>query len=246
MNAYTSFAEVYDEFMDNVPYDKISAYIQKILKKDGIREGLVLDLGCGTGVLTGKLSDAGYDMIGVDASADMLDLAMNKGQEGVLYLQQDMRSFELYGTVRAVVSTCDCINYITKPSELLHVFRLVNNYLDPKGLFIFDFHPVSYYARTLKNRTFGEDRDDIAFLWENTYHPATRMNLYDLSIFIKEGDLYHKYKETHLQRGYTLGEIKKLLSMAGMTYLGAYDDCSTKHADARSKRIFVIAREQGK
>ena len=112
MEAYTSFAQVYDLFMDNVPYEEWCAYIAGILRDYGIEDGLVLELGCGTGSLTRALSGAGYDMIGVDNSEDMLEIAMDKQQEGedILYLLQDMREFELYGTVRAVVSICDSMN----------------------------------------------------------------------------------------------------------------------------------------
>ena len=142
MEAYTSFAEVYDQFMDNVPYREWADFLQEILQKEGINDGLVLDLGCGTGSMTEELAGRGYDMIGVDNSEDMLEIAMEKRQESghdILYLLQDMQEFELYGTVRAVVSVCDSVNYVTEKEELEQVFRLVNNYLDPGGIFVFEF-----------------------------------------------------------------------------------------------------------
>ena len=112
MEAYTGFAEVYDLFMDNVPYEEWSQYLISLLKEYGIQDGLVLDLGCGTGKITRYLSRAGYDMIGIDCSGEMLQIAMEHESEEILYLCQDMREFELYGTVAAVVSICDSINYI--------------------------------------------------------------------------------------------------------------------------------------
>ena len=139
MEAYTNFAEVYDTFMDNVPYEQWTEYIKETLKEDGIVDGLVLELGCGTGSMTERLAEAGYDMIGVDNSADMLEIALDKREKSgrdILYLLQDMREFELYGTVRAIISACDCVNYVTEDEDLLQVFRLVNNYLDPEGLFL--------------------------------------------------------------------------------------------------------------
>ena len=142
MDAYTSFAQVYDLFMDNVPYDQWCRYITELLREYGIQDGLVLELGCGTGVLTRKLAAKGYDMIGVDYSEDMLEIAMDHRQEGedILYLLQDMREFELYGTVRAAVSICDSMNYIVEYQDLVQVMKLVNNYLDPGGIFIFDLN----------------------------------------------------------------------------------------------------------
>ena len=139
MEAYTSFAQVYDTFMDNVPYEDWSDRIRTILRQYGITGGLALDLGCGTGKMTELLAEAGFDMIGVDNSEDMLELAMEKrlvSGHDILYLLQDMQEFELYGTVGAIVSVCDSINYITDEEELLEVFRLANNYLDPHGIFL--------------------------------------------------------------------------------------------------------------
>ena len=130
LEAYTGFAAVYDIFMDNVPYEEWGEYIHSLLKDRGIEDGILLDLGCGTGTMTEKLADYGYDMIGVDNSEDMLELAMEKRMESgkdILYLLQDMREFELYGTVRAIVSVCDSVNYITEPEELEEVFRLVTS-----------------------------------------------------------------------------------------------------------------------
>ena len=145
MDAYTSFAAVYDTFMVNIPYEEWAAYVIELLKEYRIENGLVLDLGCGTGNMTELLAKVGYDMIGVDNAEEMLEIAMEKRQESgydILYLLQDMREFELYGTVKAIISICDSINYITEEEELLEVFRLVNNYLDPQGVFIFDFNTV--------------------------------------------------------------------------------------------------------
>ena len=143
MEAYTSFARVYDTFMDNIPYEEWCEYLTGLMREYGVRDGLVLDLGCGTGNMTELLAKAGYDMIGADNAEEMLEIAMEKRDKSgydILYLLQDMREFELYGTVRAVISVCDSVNYITEPEELQEVFRLVNNYLVPKGVFFFDFN----------------------------------------------------------------------------------------------------------
>ena len=117
MDAYTGFAAVYDMFMDNIPYGEWCGYLTGLLREQGIADGLVLDLGCGTGIMTRLLAAEGYDMIGVDVSGEMLEIAMESEESkprGILYLQQDMREFELYGTVRAIVSICDSMNYLMK------------------------------------------------------------------------------------------------------------------------------------
>ena len=254
MEAYTSFASVYDTFMDNVPYGEWGTYIHSLLCRYGVKDGLVLDLGCGTGTMTEILAGYGYDMIGVDNSGDMLELAMEKrlaSGHDILYLLQDMREFELYGTVRAVVSVCDSVNYITEPEELAEVFRLVNNYLDPGGLFLFDFNTEYKYREVMGDCTIAEDRGDCSFIWDNCYYEEEKINEYDLTLFIREGSddngaLYRKYRETHFQRGYTLEEIRELLSSAGLVFQAAYDMDTGEAAWGKSERICVIARECGK
>lgn len=189
MEAYTSFAYVYDTFMDNVPYGEWARHIREKLCEHGVTDGIVLDLGCGTGTMTERLAGYGYDMIGVDNSEEMLELAMEKKTESgydILYLLQDMRGFELYGTVRAIVSVCDSVNYITEPDELEEVFRLVNNYLDPKGIFLFDFNTVHKYRDVIGDSTIAEDRGVCSFIWDNRYYEKEQINEYDLTLFIAE------------------------------------------------------------
>lgn len=252
MEAYTSFAEVYDQFMDNVPYREWADFLQEILQKEGINDGLVLDLGCGTGSMTEELAGRGYDIIGVDNSEDMLEIAMEKRQESghdILYLLQDMQEFELYGTVRAVVSVCDSVNYVTEKEELEQVFRLVNNYLDPGGIFVFDFNTEYKYREVLGDRTIAENREDSSFIWDNYYYEEEHMNEYELTLFIQETDqkeLYHKYQETHFQRAYTLEEIGELLERSGLRFVAAYEDYTKEAPGKGSERICVVAREQGK
>lgn len=250
MDAYTSFATVYDTFMDNVPYREWSEYLIGLLEEYKIHDGLVLDLGCGTGSMTELLAEKGYDMIGVDNAEEMLEIAMEKRAESghdILYLLQDMREFELYGTVRAIVSICDSVNYITEEDELMEVFRLVNNYLDPKGVFIFDFNTTYKYSQVIGDQTIAEDREDCSFIWENTYYEEEAINEYQLNLFIKEDSgLYRKYQETHFQRGYDLEQIRELIEASGMEFVTAYDAFTRENPCETSERIYVIAREKGK
>ena len=173
MEAYSDFAEVYDELMDDTPYEAWCEFLMGVFQRYGVDDvsktadsgetaaepmdqnlrqerNTILDLGCGTGTLTELLARRGYDMIGVDNAEGMLRIAMDKRERSgldILYLLQDMREFELYGTVKAVVSVCDSLNYILEEEGLLQVFRLVNNYLDPGGIFIFDLNTPEVYQR---------------------------------------------------------------------------------------------------
>lgn len=250
MDAYTSFAAVYDTFMDNIPYEEWCDYLCGLLKDYGVLDGLVLDLGCGTGTLTELLSQRGYDMIGIDNAEDMLFIAMEKKIEtghDILYLLQDMREFELYGTVKAVVSICDSMNYILEYEELVSVFRLVNNYLDPEGVFIFDMNTVYKYQELLGESTIAENREDCSFIWDNSFDSETMVNEYDLALFIgEENGLYRKYEETHYQRAYSIPEVRQALEEAGMEFVAVYDAFSRNAPGPESERIYFIARERGK
>lgn len=291
MQAYTGFADVYDTFMDNVPYDEWAEYLAELLEEYGVTEGLVLELGCGTGSITRRLAKKGYDMIGIDNSEEMLEIARQKEYEfeeydeeddydeeadmadeeavfdqefdeaeaegegmlpGILYLEQDMREFELFGTVAAVVSICDSMNYITSEEDLIKVFKLVNNYLDPNGLFIFDMNTVHKYRDVMGDTTIAENREDCSFIWENYYHEKEMINQYDVTIYKKadydaedgEPELYERFKETHYQKAYELETVKRLLTEAGMEFVTSYEVCSKKAPDADTERMYIIAREK--
>lgn len=247
MGSYENFATVYDELMDNVPYEEWAEFILCILKKNKITDGLILELGCGTGKLMSLLGKAGFDMIGVDNSVDMLQIAKEKTSPEFLYLLQDMREFELYGTVKAIVSVCDSINYITEKEELCEIFRLVNNYLDPGGLFIFDFNTIYKYQNVIGETVIAEDREDVSFIWFNEYDEESHLNDIDLKVFVQEEeDIYRKFQEEHIQRGYTLDEIKQVLEESGLVFLQAYDEYSNHEVHSGSERIVVVAQENGK
>lgn len=265
MEAYTSFAKVYDIFMDETPYKEWSERIKDMIEKYGVskpqrnckaenvlesEKNLVLDLGCGTGSMTQLLYDSGYDMIGVDNAEEMLSIAMEKREQAgadILYLLQDMRELELYSTVGTVISVCDSLNYLLEEEELLETFRLINNYLFPKGIFLFDFNTVYKYEEVIGDVTIAENRENCSFIWDNFYHEDEEINEYDLTLFVKEEQgLYRKFTETHYQRGYTLQQMRSLIERAGMEWVLAMDSDTGLEVTECTERVFVVARECGK
>lgn len=249
-SSYQSFAWVYDTFMDNIPYDDWTAYLTDLLREYGVVDGLVLDMGCGTGNVTERLAAAGYDMIGIDNSEEMLMEAREKGMENQsssLYLLQDMRSFELYGTVAAAVSICDSMNYILEEEDLEQVFRLVNNYLDPGGVFIFDFNTPYKYKEVIGDQVIAENREDCSFIWENNFDEEQQINIYDLTIFIQEQeDLFRRYQETHYQKAWTVEAFRQAAERAGMKVLKIYNAFTREEPKADSERLYMIVQECGK
>lgn len=263
MEAYQDFAYVYDTFMDATPYEEWSERIHNLITKYGVSKpernaedtlsserNLVVDLGCGTGTLTELLYNKGYDMIGVDLSESMLSVAMEKREqkgEDILYLLQDMRELELYSTVGTVVSVCDSLNYILEEEELLQTFFLVNNYLYPGGIFIFDFNTEYKYREVIGDTTIAENREDCSFIWENFYDPEEELNEYDLTIFVEEEDgRFRRFQETHIQRGYRVEQMKALVTRAGMELVEVLDADTGCAVNEESERVYIVAREQGK
>ncbi len=250
METYTTFAQVYDEMMEDIPYEEWCRYLVGLLQEFGVKDGLVLELGCGTGIMTELLAENGYDMIGVDSSEEMLAEALEKREKSghdILYLQQDMREFELFGTVRAVVSVCDSINYILEEKELVQVFSLVNNYLDPDGVFIFDMKTEHFYRDLAGDAVYGQNGEDVSLIWENCYYPEDRINEYSLAMFLREEDgRYRKEEEVHYQRAYTVEEVRRAMEAAGLQWMSAWDAFTQTPPTEESSRIYIIGKEQGK
>lgn len=264
-DSYVGFAGVYDELMDDVPYEEWAKFVADTLREYGvgampvlesrgvagnlaIEQNTVLDLGCGTGTLTELLAGAGFEMIGIDNSEEMLGIAQKKRERSgsdILYLLQDMRELELYGTVGAVCSVCDSLNYILEDEDMVKVFSLVNNYLYPGGVFLFDFNTVYKYESVIGDATIAENREDCSFIWENYYDAGTQVNEYDLTVFVREGDKesFRKFTETHYQRGYTLSRMQKFLEASGLLFVKALDADTHGEVREESERIYVVARE---
>ena len=271
MESYTDFAEVYDEFMDETPYEAWCERIIRLIEQYGITKpyseldaegkseeelallserNLILDLGCGTGTLTEMLASLGYDMMGIDMSYDMIQIAMEKREESgndIMYLCQDMRELELYCTVGTILCTCDSINYLLKPEEIVETLKRVNNYLYPKGLFIFDFNTDYKYREVIGNTTIAENREDCSFIWDNYYDAESSINEYDLTIFVKEEeDLFRRFHEVHYQRGYSYGDMLNLVEKAGLEFVCALDSDNDGPVTVTTERVVMVCREKGK
>ncbi len=259
MAIYENFADVYDIFMEDVPYEDWTLYIQDIFKKFNLefKSNIIAELGCGTGEMTISLKNKGYDMIGIDISQEMLNIAKQKALNqnlDILFLEQDMTAFELFGTVDSVVSVCDSLNYILEDDELLEVFKLVNNYLEPNGLFVFDLNTEYKFKNVLANNTFSDAQEDCAYTLENFYDDETQINEFYTNFFIKYSDdnndsnnnLYQRFEEFHYEKAYSINKIKELLSEAGLEFLAVYDELTFEPPKEDSQRIFFVAREINK
>jgi len=236
---YNEFAGVYDKLIET-DYDAFVSFYKQVFDKFGISPTLICDLGCGTGTLTALMQKEGYDMIGIDSSPEMLSVAKENHPE-ILFINQSICEFELYGTVDAAYSSLDCINYLLEDDELYRHFSLINNYLNPGGIYIFDISSYYKLSQILGDNTFVYETDDIFYTWENSFEDDIVQM--DLTFFKKCGNLYERFEEQQLQRAYKNDEIINAAASSGLTLLGVYDNLTFECANNQSERIFFVFRK---
>lgn len=246
---YEGFAEVYDHMMSDIPYDAWFHALRAYLAEHGIERGTICELGCGTGNMTERLAAAGFDMIGVDLSEDMLAAARAKTEESgadILYIQQDMRELELAGQVDVMVSVCDSMNYILEEEDMQRVFQRVYRFLRPGGYFIFDLKTVYCYRNVIGNQVFAEQDEDVSYIWENYYYEEEEINEYTLTVFRKQpkGRLYERMDEIHYQRAYSISVLEELLENSGLAVAGIFDSSMREGSGEDSERIYMAAKKR--
>ena len=247
-DGYSAIAGVYDKLNKDIDYGAWAGMIEKLFDRCSTRPELVLDLACGTGRMTRELAARGYDMIGVDGSSDMLGEAYASGAEGILYLLQDMRSFELYGTVGATVCCLDSLNYLLDYGDLKKTFALVHNYSDPDALFIFDVNtPYKFENIYSDNAYILEDENEyggaIYCGWQNFYDKESRVCDFYLSVF-EEGEdgSYMRSEETQKERCYLESEIREALEATGFELVGIFGDYELNAPAPDAQRWYFAAR----
>ncbi|WFD11261.1 class I SAM-dependent DNA methyltransferase [Tepidibacter hydrothermalis] len=244
---YKDFAFIYDNLMDNVDYDKWVEYIEEIIEKENVDVKNILELACGTGNLTIPFAKKDYDILGIDISEDMLSVAREKciddGIE-VVFLNQDMTEldFEIYN-LDCVLCACDGFNYILEDEDIQTIFHNVYELLKQKGVFIFDISSYNKLSNILGNNTFGENREDITYIWENYFDYESDIVEMDLAFFTREGEHYQKFEETHYQRAYKNDEILSMLKNVGFEDVKVYKDFTFSNADEECERAFFVCKK---
>ena len=243
---YEEFANVYDRVMDNIPYEEWFEKIHRYLEKSGIKEGTICELGCGTGTMTELFAGAGYQMIGVDVSPEMLALANMKKEEtgsDILYLEQPMESLALAEPVDAMISVCDSVNYLLDERQLENLFAGVRRYLRPGGCFIFDVKTAFCYREIIGDRTWAEQDEDFSYIWENYYYDDRAINEYMLTIFRRRPDgLYEKSEEAHYQKAYDIDTMREAIEHAGLTFVAAYGGDMESEPSPMDERFYIICK----
>ncbi|MBE7030943.1 MAG: class I SAM-dependent methyltransferase [Ruminococcaceae bacterium] len=243
MSSYTDFAYLYDRLTDDVDYTAWADYLEQLFAKFCTQKPqLVCDLACGTGSICAELSKRGYDMTGIDLSPDMLDVAAQKSVGlPVLYLNQDITTFELYGTMDAILCLLDSVNYITDPDGVAHMMKLVKNYLNPGGVFIFDINTPYKFQKILADNVFTYDDEDLFYCWEcgNDGEIWT----HDLNFFVRnQTGSYERITEYHEQKLYLPEQIEQMAKDAGLVLEGCYDQLTCSAPHSQSERVFYVFR----
>ncbi len=242
---YEDFAPLYDALID-VDYDAWTDGYERIFKEFGKKPEMVLDLACGSGEITTRLACRGYDMIGVDISPDMLYLAREKAMEeglDILYLEQDMTSFELYGTVDATVSSLDSINYLLSEEDVSKTFHWVNNYMMDGGLIIFDINSPYKLRTILGNETYVNEEEGIFYTWENEYDEESETCSFYLNIFRENEDgTYDRLTEEQSEKVYEESTIRRLLTENSFEVVAVFGEDMKTPPTPTSERLFFVAR----
>ena len=252
-SGYDSIASVYDNINSEIDYSAWADFIEKCFAKYLTKKPeIVLDLACGTGSMTFELYSRGYDMIGADMSEEMLsrayEKAFNQKISSILFVRQDMRSFELYGTVGAVCCCLDSVNYLTEDGDIEKCFKNVHNYLDPDGLFIFDVNTPYKFEHIYGNNAYiFEDSDSDGNSsycgWQNDYDEKTGLCNFYLSVFTEDNDgKFIRRDEVQTERCYSLQRIKESLNACSLEFIGVFEDFDFSVPKDNCERWYVVAR----
>ncbi len=245
--SYNTFAEFYDGLTENVEYKKRAEYIEKLIRSFGREAGTTLDLACGTGSLTLELYRRGFDIFGVDASADMLSVAQQKldgENERILFICQKMQRLELASEIDTCICTLDSINHLTNPNDVRETFKRIAKYLVRGGIFIFDVNTVYKHREILKNNCFVFDTDDVFCSWQNELDEESSTVEITLDFFIPgEKGLYYRETEMFSERAYSDSDLGNWLCEAGFTLKAIYDDMTfEKPGEDCEREIFVAVK----
>ena len=243
MNSYNDFAYVYDTLMKrDVDYEKWADYIENLFDICGVNPELVCDVACGTGNITIPMAKRGYDMTGVDISESMLNVAREKAEGlDILFLNQSMTKIDLYGTMGAFLCMIDGINYVLSPKSLLQFFTKIKScFMDEGAPFIFDVSSEYKLKNIIGNNTFIKSDKNIFYTWQNRYIESKKLSDMFLTFFVREGGMYRRFEERHIQRAWSVEELTYLLKKAGFTKIDTYGELSFERPKENEERIVFV------
>ena len=242
---YTAFSEVYDRLMDDVNYRGWAEFYAGMMNAFGITGGKVCECACGTGSLTIPLQKLGWQMTGVDLSQDMLWIASQKARKaglGIPFVRQDMRELRLHRQMDAVLATCDGVNYLLTDEDALAFFRAAHQALRPGGGLFFDVSTPYKLENELGNRVICEDREDVTYIWQNSWSPKNETVEMRLCFFVRQPDgSYRRIDEEQRQRAHQKERLTGLLHQAGFHHVVVYGNCRAEAPRPNEQRWHIAA-----
>ncbi|MGN0690959.1 MAG: class I SAM-dependent DNA methyltransferase [Oscillospiraceae bacterium] len=252
MSGYSAFSRYYDVLTENIDYRARAEYFEKMIRRFGGKEGgILLDLACGTGSLSEEMARLGYDVIGVDSSEEMLNMALDKKFDSGLpiqYLCQDMTELDMFGTIDVTICALDSLNHLESLSDIKRTVEKVSLFCEPGGLFIFDMNTPYKHKNILADKTYVYDMEEVFCVWQNEYTGDidNRVNIC-LDFFEKadgKNELYSRSSEDLSEIAFDRAVIEDILSGAGFELLAEYDHDSDDPPSEKSEKIVYAARKK--
>lgn len=249
MSGYHSFSYFYDKLTSNISYKQRAEYFDMLIKKHNGTQNLLLDLACGTGSLSEEFSRMGYDVIGVDASEEMLNEALDKKFDSGLniqYLCQDMTELDMFGTIDVTICALDSINHLKSIDDVKKTFQKVFLFCEPNGLFIFDINTPYKHQNILADNTFIYDLDDVFCVWQNSFDSSSKDCRVDITLDIfgkNENGFYQRYYDELSEIAFKREIIESLLISAGFIVEAVYDYDTVNPPLDNSEKLVFVARK---
>lgn len=245
MSAYGAFADLYDQLMDDFDYPAWAQYYMELIHRQGMRPKTMCDCACGTGSLTVQFASRGVRVTGVDLSGEMLEIAAEKARKNgvqAMFVRQDMSNLKLPRPVDALVCGCDGVNYLLTDGKVQDFFRCAHASIKPGGVLAFDISSAYKLETVLGNGFFGEEREDVAYLWSNRWDAQKKTVHMDLTFFQREDSgLYRRFTENHVQRAHDPNQMREMLAECGFKNIVIYGDRTFESPKADEMRIHIAA-----
>jgi ubiquinone/menaquinone biosynthesis C-methylase UbiE len=243
MSSYNVFAKYYDFLTQNIDYDAGSSFISGIFKDNNIKS--VLDLACGTGIISEKLIDCGFDIIGIDMSSDMLteaEIRLNSYKGRYSLINAKMQDFKLTESVDGVICCLDSINHLTDEKDVLKTFNNVFDSLNIGGIFIFDVNSVYKHQTALNNKAYVFDEEDFFLSWDNELLDDNIVRIM-LDFFVFNGESYDRYSEEFFERAYSEASLSNMLKNAGFSEVRIYGETDFSEPNDESERLYFVCKK---
>ncbi|KOY80987.1 class I SAM-dependent methyltransferase [Lysinibacillus macroides] len=244
MSSYERFAYVYDELQVDIPYDRYIDWVVQYAPSN--QYPTLLDIGCGTGVLSLLFAQAGYQVSGIDLSEEMLSIAAERfadaGYHAPLYCMS-MDELEGFEALDVVTIAIDSLNYVLEEQAVYTTLARIYNALRDGGQLFFDVHSLFKMTEIFLDGPFTYDDGDISYIWHTEPGDYEYSIIHQMTFYVRESasDLYERFDEEHMQRTFSLEQYITWLRAIGFSDVKVTADFREEPPEDDSERIFIRA-----